>query len=641
MKRIHLLSPRLANQIAAGEVVERPASVVKELLENCLDAGADKVDIEVEQGGVKLIRLRDNGHGIAKDDLPLALSRHATSKIRELEDLEAVASLGFRGEALASVSSVSRLTLSSRAAGAEAGWQVQTEGRDMSASVSPAAHPQGATVEVRDLFFNTPARRKFLKTEKTEFRHLEEVVKRLALSRFDVSFNLSHNGRVIHQLRSGNNPMDRERRIAAVCGSAFIDQALKVDVAAEASGLRLSGWMGMPTFSRSQADLQYFFVNGRIIRDKVVNHAVRQAYQDVLYHGRHPAYVLYLELDPALVDVNVHPTKHEVRFRESRLVHDFIFRTLHRVIAEVRPEDDTAPGYNTQVLEQPAGKVEDNSTHFEQAPMQLHSAPSAPSGGQFNGASVSSGGGAGGSYGGARYSPAPAASGVAEQIRAYGDLHSTVPSAAPASQSVTAQPMPEGDEQLPPLGYAVGQVHGIYILAQNASGMVVVDMHAAHERIVYERMKAAYETDVVRSQPLLVPASMAVSAREADCAEEQAAVFEKLGFQLQRLGEETLVVRQVPVALAKANTEQLIRDVLSDMLMYGSSSRIEQSINELLGTMACHGAVRANRQLTVTEMNALLRDMEQTERSGQCNHGRPTWTQLTMAELDKLFMRGQ
>ncbi len=638
MKRIHLLSPRLANQIAAGEVVERPASVVKELLENSLDAGASKIDIEIEQGGVKLIRLRDNGYGIEKDDLPLALSRHATSKIQVLEDLEAVVSLGFRGEALASVSSVSRLTLTSRRQESDAGWQVQTEGRDMEATVSPAAHPQGTTVEVRDLFFNTPARRKFMKTEKTEFRHLEEVVKRLALSRFDVSFTLSHNGRVIHQLRSGDNPMDRERRIAGVCGSAFIDQSLKVDVAAEASGLRLSGWMGMPTFSRSQSDLQYFFVNGRIIRDKVVNHAVRQAYQDVLYHGRHPAYVLYLELDPALVDVNVHPTKHEVRFRESRLVHDFVFRTLHRVIADVRPDDTTAPGYNSQVLASAPGQVADASTHFEQTPMSLNPAPpSAPvsadvspaSGGEFNG------GGAG--YAGAGFQRSGVSpSRVREQVSAYGVLHESV--AGPAG---AAQALPQGSEALPPLGYAVGQVHGIYVLAQNATGMVVVDMHAAHERIVYERMKAAYETDVVRSQPLLVPASMAVSSREADCAEEQSAVFEKLGFKLQRLGEETLVVRQVPVALAKANVEQLIRDVLGDMLMVGSSSRIERSINELLGTMACHGAVRANRQLTLPEMNGLLRDMEQTERSGQCNHGRPTWTQLTMAELDKLFMRGQ
>lgn len=620
MNRINLLSPRLANQIAAGEVVERPASVVKELLENSLDAGAKKVEIDVEQGGVKLIRLRDDGSGIVKDDLPLALSRHATSKIRELDDLEAVASLGFRGEALASVSSVSRLTLSSRRSGEDQAWQVQTEGRDMTAQVSPASHPQGTTVEVRDLFFNTPARRKFLKTEKTEFKHLEEVVKRLALSRFDIGFTLRHNGKVIHQLRAGQSELDCERRIAGVCGSAFIDQSLKVDVNAEASGLRLTGWMGLPTFSRSQADQQYFFVNGRIIRDKVVNHAIRQAYQDVLYHGRHPAFVLYLELDPALVDVNVHPTKHEVRFREGRLVHDFIFRTLHRVIADVRPENnETAPGYSAQVLTAQQQPVTADQSHFEQSRMGL-------------------------GYQG-QVESKPNVGAVADQISRYGQLHQQAPvsngaTLPNATTSVSVMP-DESAEEAPPLGFAVAQLHGIYILAQNDKGMVLVDMHAAHERIVYERMKLSYETEVIRSQPLLVPASMAVSQREADCAEEQSSVFEKLGFKLDRLGDETLVVRQVPVSLAKANVEQLIRDVLSDMLMFGSSSRIEQSINELLGTMACHGAVRANRQLTLPEMNALLRDMEQTERSGQCNHGRPTWTQLTLAELDKLFMRGQ
>ncbi|MBY4677055.1 DNA mismatch repair endonuclease MutL [Marinobacterium arenosum] len=632
MKRIHLLSPRLANQIAAGEVVERPASVAKELLENSLDAGAGKIELDIEQGGVKLIRLRDDGQGIDKEDLPLALSRHATSKIRELEDLEAVASLGFRGEALASISSVSRLTLSSRRAGDNSGWQVQTEGRDMSATVAPAAQAQGTTVEVRDLFFNTPARRKFLKTEKTEFKHLEEVVKRLALSRFDVGFTLRHNGRVIHQLRAGQSDLEMERRIAGVCGSAFIDQALRVDVAAEASGLRLSGWMGLPTFSRSQADLQYFFVNGRVIRDKVVNHAVRQAYQDVLYHGRQPAYVLYLELDPALVDVNVHPTKHEVRFRESRLVHDFIFRTLHRVIADVRPEASVAtPEREGAALQAPAGRLESTPQRFEQARMAL-----------------------------AQREPINA-SGVAEQISRYGALHGEPVDQSPAGSvpdlmrsspqrpsapviSPAMQPAMSpaaDDEECPPLGYAVAQLHGIYILAQNSAGLVLVDMHAAHERIVYERMKSAFDTEVIRSQPLLVPVSLAVSAREADCFEEQAAVFERLGFKLDRLGEETLLVRQLPVALAKADVEQLVRDVLSDMLMFGSSSRIEQSINELLATMACHGAVRANRQLTLPEMNALLRDMERTERSGQCNHGRPTWTQLSLAELDKLFMRGQ
>ena len=338
MSQIHLLSPRLANQIAAGEVVERPASVVKELLENSLDAGAARLEVDVEQAGIKLMRIRDDGDGIEKDDLPLALSRHATSKIYELEDLEAVASLGFRGEALASISSVSRLTLTSRRIDSEHAWQVQTEGRDMSTQLSPAAHPQGTTVEMRDLFFNTPARRKFLKTENTEFKHLDEVVKRLALSRFDVAFQLKHNGRIIHQLKPASVKAEQERRLASVCGPAFVEQSLHVDMNAEASGLSLRGWIGLPTFSRSQADLQYFFVNGRMIRDKLVTHAVRQAYADVLFHGRHPAYVLYLELDPALVDVNVHPTKHEVRFREGRLVHDFIFRSIHRVIGEIRPD---------------------------------------------------------------------------------------------------------------------------------------------------------------------------------------------------------------------------------------------------------------------------------------------------------------
>lgn len=625
MSRIQLLSPRLANQIAAGEVVERPASVIKEILENSLDAGSNKIDVEVEQGGVKLMRIRDNGSGIEKDDLALALSRHATSKIKVLEDLEAVGSLGFRGEALASISSVSRLTLTSRQEEQSNAWQVQTEGRDMQAQLEPAAHPQGTTVEVKDLFFNTPARRKFLKTEKTEFRHLDEVVKRLALSRFDVAFQLRHNGKVIHQLRQADSELEQERRVASICGSAFIDNALKADVVAEASGLRLWGWVGLPTFSRSQADLQYFFVNGRMIRDKVVTHAVRQAYADVLYHGRHPAYVLYLELDPALVDVNVHPTKHEVRFRESRLVHDFLFRTLHRLIADMRPQDQiseqaesVAPDMSAQALQTQQQPIQQN---FEQNRMAFRSG-------------ISSGGGSN-KY--ASYTPTSVPSGpqIQEQMSGYAALHSSADEAANT-------PVAEVEhEQCPPMGYAIAQLHGVYILAENEQGLIVVDMHAAHERIVYERMKQSFEQDVVRSQPLLVPLSLAVSQREADCADEQEATFKRLGFELARMGEETLVVRQVPVSLAKGNVEQLIRDVLSDMLVYGESKRIEQHINELLGTMACHGAVRANRQLSIPEMNALLRDMEQTERSGQCNHGRPTWSQMTMADLDKLFMRGQ
>jgi DNA mismatch repair protein MutL len=599
MTRIHLLSPQLANQIAAGEVVERPASVVKELLENSLDSGADRVELDVEQGGVKLIRLRDNGSGIDKADLPLALNRHATSKITLLEDLEAVASLGFRGEALASISSVSRLTLISRPPQQESGWAVSAQGREMVAEIMPAAHPTGTTVEVRDLFFNTPARRKFLKTEKTEFRHLEEVVKRLALSRYQVGFSLRHNGKMVHQLRAATREAAREQRLAQLLGKTFVAESVALDLQAEASGLRLWGWMGLPTCSRAQPDQQYFFVNGRVIRDKVVAHAVRQAYQDVLFQGRHPAYVLYLELDPALVDVNVHPTKHEVRFRESRLVHDFIFRTLYRTIAQLRPQHEGVPSTGAAAVPAPASWVQPG---MSATPVPSH-----------------------------RGGHPPAAAGVQEQLRAYGALHPAGEAPAPAGQGV----------ETPPLGYALAQLHGIYILSQNTQGLVLVDMHAAHERIVYERLKRAFEQEQIRRQPLLVPVSVAVSGAQADLAEAQPESFERLGFRVQRMGEETLVIREVPVALAKADVARLLHELLADLLRVGVSDRIEAHLNELLATMACHAAVRANRQLTLAEMNALLREMEQTERAGQCNHGRPTWSQLSLAQLDKLFMRGE
>jgi DNA mismatch repair protein MutL len=539
-----------------------------------------------------------------------------------LEDLEAVGSLGFRGEALASISSVSRLTLTSRPPEQESAWAVSAQGREMLAEIIPAAHPVGTTVEVRDLFFNTPARRKFLKTEKTEFRHLEEVVKRLALSCYRVGFSLRHNGKVVHQLRAADSETAREQRLSQLLGKAFVAESVALDVQAEASGLRLWGWMGLPTFSRAQPDQQYFFVNGRVIRDKVVTHAVRQAYQDVLYHGRHPAYVLYLELDPALVDVNVHPTKHEVRFRESRLVHDFIFRTLYRVIADMRPQDTPPPAGSTEAPVQsvPASWFQPGMTDAAVGPAAGHAAQS----------------GIAGYAGNAGRSPSGPQ--VREQISAYGALHR--PSGV-APQPLQAMPAVEQGVEMPPLGYALAQLHGIYILSQNAQGLVLVDMHAAHERIVYERMKLAFEQDRIRSQPLLVPVSVAVSGREADLAEEQPEYFERLGFRLERMGEETLVIREVPIALAKADVALLLRDVLADLSQVGASDRIEAHLNELLATMACHGAVRANRQLTLPEMNALLRDMEQTERSGQCNHGRPTWTQLSLGQLDKLFMRGE
>jgi DNA mismatch repair protein MutL len=626
--RIELLSPRLANQIAAGEVVERPASVIKELLENSLDSGARRVDIDVEQGGVKLLRVRDDGSGIAADDLPLALARHATSKIRDLEDLERVMSLGFRGEALASISSVARLTLTSRTRGAEQAWQVETEGRDMASRVQPAAHPVGTSVEVRDLFFNTPARRKFLKTEKTEFDHLQEVIKRLALARFDVGFHLKHNGKSILSLHEAADDAARARRVAAVCGPAFLEQALPIEV--ERNGLHLWGWVGLPTFSRGQADLQYFYVNGRAVRDKLVAHAVRQAYRDVLFNGRHPTFVLFLEVDPAVVDVNVHPTKHEVRFRDGRMVHDFLYGTLHRALADVRPQDQvpTAPVVLDDV--RPTGL--DAGEFGPQGEMRLAAHLLEPAQPQNQPRAAGSGAGAG--Y---QYVPRPGqALPAAEAQAAYREFFAPLPATAGAGPS-----LPAGEGDIPPLGYALAQLKGIYILAENAQGLVLVDMHAAHERIMYERLKIAMASEGLSGQPLLVPESIAVSQREADCAEEHAQWFQRLGFELQRLGPESLAIRQIPALLKQAEANRLVHDVLADLMEYGTSDRIQAHLNELLGTMACHGAIRANRRLALPEMNGLLRDMETTERSGQCNHGRPTWTQMGLDDLDKLFMRGR
>ena len=605
--RIQLLSQRLSNQIAAGEVVERPASVVKELLENSLDAGANRIDIELEQGGVKLVRVRDNGSGVEKDDLPLSLSRHATSKISTLEDLEAIISLGFRGEALASISSVSRLNLISRTRQADSAWQVEAEGREMASTVKPAAHPEGTTVEVRDLFFNTPARRKFLRTENTEYQRIDDMVKRLALSHFDTAFTLQHNQRAIHRFEKAVSEQEMQRRVAQVCGPAFVENSLLISF--ESNGLKLWGWLSLPTFSRSQADLQYFYVNGRSIRDKVVTHAIKQAYRDVLFHGRHPAFVLYLELEPSQVDVNVHPTKHEVRFRDSRMVHDFLFSTLHRAIAEIRPEDRTA------VSDNPAQKQADPMSGQERMPLYSPGNLSYPTGTR--------------QYG--DRGQQPDGNQIRNQMAAWESFR-----ADPATST-----LPETPDDIPPLGYALAQLHGIYILAQNAHGLVLVDMHAAHERITYEHMKTAADESGIRVQPLLVPVSIAVSEQEADCAEEHADKLLQLGLHVNRMGPETLSIRQVPVVLAKADAEQLLRDVLSDLREHGTSDRIEAARDELLSTMACHGSVRANRQLTVPEMNSLLRDMENTERSGQCNHGRPTWVQLSIGELDKLFLRGQ
>ena len=620
MSRINLLSQRLANQIAAGEVVERPASVVKELMENSLDAGASRLEIEVEQGGSKLIKIKDDGLGIHKQDLELALSRHATSKITDLEDLENIASLGFRGEALASISSVSRLTMTSKAEDVvnddsdNSGWKVVAEGQEMDVVLSPAAHVRGTTVEVRDLFFNTPARKKFLKTEKTEFSRIDEILKRIALSRFDVQFSLTHNQRAIHKLLPAKSDQEKQRRVALVCGPAFVESSVFVEM--EGPGLRLWGWVSLPTFSRSQADLQYFYVNGRIIRDKLVTHAVKQAYRDVLFHGRHPAYVLYLELAPSAVDVNVHPTKHEVRFRDSRMVHDFLFSSLHKALAELRPADRLAE--NAQEGDVFATIQGDGTAgNFAANPSSSY----AP--GNFSDQSSLS------------------LAGTSSQNYSYRPGATQVGASAIQSQLENFAKLTADDAEVPPLGYAIAQLHGIYILAQNKEGLITVDMHAAHERITYERMKSACQNEELKMQPLLVPLSIAVSQGEADCAETEADALLGIGIELERVAAESIVVRQVPSILRNADIEQLVRDVLSDVLEYGSSDRIQAHQDELLSTMACHGSVRANRHLTIPEMNALLRDMEATERSGQCNHGRPTWVYQSLDELDKLFLRGQ
>ena len=606
---IRILAPRLANQIAAGEVVERPASVVKEAVENSLDAGATRIEIDVESGGTRLIRIRDDGAGIDGDDLALALARHATSKIDSIEDLEAVQSLGFRGEALASIASVSRLTLTANTeASSVQGQQAFCEGRDMSVAVKPAPHPRGTTLEVRDLFYNTPARRKFLRTEKTEFGHLHEVVKRQALSRPEVTFVLRHNGKQTLQLNAAVSEAELRRRVATVCGTDFAEHAVVIE--RQAGPMRLWGWVAEPTFSRSQADLQYFFVNGRVIRDKLVSHAIRQAYRDVLFHGRHPAFVLFLELDAAGVDVNVHPTKHEVRFRDSRSVHDFLFGTLSRALADVRPGQPTptepATGSEERAFQPGMNLASGGSPTLLGHGDQILSAVGASSH-RFDGGS----------------------SGQMSRWR------------EPTLSRVPQPEFAQEPAEIPPLGFAVAQLHGIYILAENQHGLVLVDMHAAHERITYERLKQARDGNGITRQPLLVPLTLAVSSREAAIAEEQSGELASLGLLIEATGEESIVCRELPAALKDADAEALVRDVLGDLLEFGTSDRIASSLDELLSTLACHTSVRANRRLTLPEMNALLRDMEETERSGQCNHGRPTWVQLGMSELDKLFLRGR
>jgi DNA mismatch repair protein MutL len=606
MSAIRLLPDLLINQIAAGEVIERPAAALKELLENSLDAGATDIAVQLEGGGIKLVRVRDNGKGISKDELPLALMRHATSKIASLVDLQQVASMGFRGEALASMAAVAQLTLtsrtttSSRTASDTHGWKMEAIDGRLS-EPAPASHAQGTSVEIRELYFNTPARRKFLKSESTEFAYCEEAFKRIALSRPDVAFSLQHNGRTTWQLPALQGEQAALRRVAALLGDEFGQAA--VPVSRSEANLSLQGLAALPAYSRASRDAQYFFVNGRFVRDKVASHALRQAYQDILHHQRHPAFVLFLELPPEQVDVNVHPAKSEVRFRESQGIHQFIFHTLQQALAvPASGQDARAPA-----SQQPASFI---ST---QQNIGLGIAQSSDAYQVWKAFA-----------GGEKWPDRSAVQGIEKNTS--------------VSQPIASSP---NNHIIPPLGFALAQLSGIYILAQNAHGLIVVDMHAAHERIVYEKLKVSLDAKQVATQPLLIPVSFHADTLDIATAEAEQAALKTLGFDIAPLSPTTLAVRAMPVLLKQSEAEAAAREVLDELREFGASRVLTERRNELLSTLACHGAVRANRILSITEMNALLREMEQTERSGQCNHGRPTWFQISLNDLDKMFMRGK
>jgi DNA mismatch repair protein MutL len=587
---IRVLPSQLIDQIAAGEVVERPAAVIKELVENSLDAGATRIDLEIEAGGTRLIRVTDNGSGIERDELPLTIMRHATSKIATLDDLESLTTLGFRGEALPSIGSVARLKLTSRVPFEDQAWTLACDGGD-SHELKPAAHPVGTSVEVRDLFFNTPARRRFLRTERTEFSHLDSVVKNLALARSDVAFSLRHNQRAQFSLPAARDRAEHEARIEALCGEEFLKHASWFERSLE--GMRLEGWVAAPTFSRAQPDLQFTFVNGRFVRDKLLRHAIRHAYRDVLYQARHPACVLFLTVDPKGVDVNAHPAKLEIRFRDSRTVHDFVFRTIEAVLAHPDASVETGP------------KAPADAARL-----------------------------AGSDY------PAPVLARDTSQQAAwplYQRLHDRRAESAPRIAEADA-PHPGGGRDF---GVALAQIGGIYVLAEIEAGLLIVDMHAAHERITYEAMKSDLAADRLVSQSLLVPVDLKLAEREADAVDSRQAQLKSLGFELVRRGLTEVRVTAAPQLLADVDIEALARDVIGDLVESGASSRVDAVADALLADMACHSAIRANRRLTGEEMNALLRQMEETPRIDQCNHGRPTWTRITLAELDRLFLRGR
>lgn len=643
-RRITLLSSQLANQIAAGEVIERPASVVKELLENSLDAGATQIEIIIEGGGIQRICIRDNGSGIHKDDLALALNRHATSKITSLEELEHVQSLGFRGEALASISSVSRLSLSSKFQTEDTAWQVQAEGQEPEIILQPVAHPPGTTIDVRDLFFNTPARRKFLRTEKTENARIQDCIAQIALSRFPVGFTLKQQQKTVLQLPSALTLEQREQRVAKICGDAFMQEALAIEL--EIAGLKLEGWIALPTFMRSQPDLQYFYVNGRMVRDKLLSHAIRQAYQDVQYGNRYPAYVLYLTLDPSMVDVNVHPTKSEVRFRESRQVHDFLSKSVRQALASATPASSVilSPAETAIAEEVTASSLENASVAESVSPSSTSYSshkltPSTASPQNYTRPAKTT------HYDLPQQKSMPLM--VREQLAVYQHLADDRKAAVLETALVeTTTPLPHTQKEnikneIPPLGYALGQLHGIYILAENAEGLVIIDMHAAHERILYEQFKAAHAAGDIETQASLLPLTFQVTEKEADHLVQHQSIFSELGIGLEQIGPTTFLIRHSPVFFKNIDIVQLVRDALSDWMMIETSHRIQHTLHEILGNIACKSAKQARQRLTLPEMNALLRDMEKTDHSGQCNHGRPTCRTFSIKELDRLFLRGR
>ena len=588
---IKLLPDLIINQISAGEVIERPASALKEILENSVDAGALEVKVQLEEGGVKLIRVADNGNGISKNDLPLALTPHATSKIKTLEDLQKIGSLGFRGEALASIASVSNLILASRKLEEKHAWQIQAKAGRLSRP-EPSSLVDGVTVEVQDLYFNTPARRKFLKTEATEFSHCEETFKRIALSSPNISFTLQHNGKIRRHLRSS----DVTQRITQLLGSDFEQASLLISE--QAADLHLYGSVALPTYSKSSRNAQYFFINGRFVRDKLIAHAIREAYRDVLHLDRHPTYVLFLNMDPEGLDVNVHPAKTEVRFRDPRALHQFIFHTISKSLASPHQKLET----NNSMAAINEESTPSAAAYVRQDPMQLGRETSPP----FHYQNL---------FG----------AGIKTQI--------------PSSTTITEQEQKQ--EEIPPLGFALGQLMGIYILAQNSKGLVIVDMHAAHERVTYEKLKSSLDNHTISMQPLLIPVTFQGDGLDVVTAEENKEILSNLGFEIAILSPTTLAVRAVPTILKDADTVKLARDILNELREFDTGQLLTNKRNELLSSMACHNAIRANRILSLPEMNALLREMEETERSDQCNHGRPTWFEISLANLDKMFMRGK